>query len=62
MRDFYVRLGFELRREDIEEREMVGTFLDTPGIRLRTSKLIIENSEIPISFRFNLEIMEVISR
>lgn len=60
MCQFYIGLGLKLRREDIEEGQFIETLLDHPGIKLRTAKLILENSDIPHGYQFNLELMQIL--
>ena len=59
MLDFYIGLGFELRRRDLEEGPFVEKLLNADSIILETAKLVLQDENIPIHYRFNLELMKI---
>ena len=61
MLDFYIGLGFELRRRDSEEGPFVEKLLNADGIVLETAKLVLQDENIPIHYRFNLELMKIVN-
>ena len=61
MLDFYIGLGFELRRRDSEEGPFVDKLLNADGIILETAKLVLQDENIPIHYRFNLELMKIVN-
>ena len=61
MLDFYVGLGLELRRRDIEKGQFVEKLLNTDNIILETAKLILQDESVPIQYRFNLELMKIVN-
>ena len=61
MLDFYVGLGLELRRRDIEKGQFVEKLLNTDNIILETAKLILQDESVPIQYRFNLELIKIVN-
>jgi catechol 2,3-dioxygenase-like lactoylglutathione lyase family enzyme len=59
MLDFYIGLGFDLRRRDLEEGLFVQKLLNADSIILETAKLVIPDENIPLHYRFNLELMKI---
>jgi len=59
MLEFYLGLGFVLRRRDLEQGSSIDALLDTKGILLETAKLVIEDSDNPIGYSFQLELMKI---
>jgi catechol 2,3-dioxygenase-like lactoylglutathione lyase family enzyme len=60
MLDFYIGLGLELRRRDIEKGAFVGHLLNTENIILETAKLVLQDESVPLKLRFNLELMKIV--
>ena len=52
MLDFYIGLGFDLRRRDLEEGSFVQKLLNADSIILETAKLVIPDENIPTKFPF----------
>jgi catechol 2,3-dioxygenase-like lactoylglutathione lyase family enzyme len=59
MLEFYLGLGLQLRRRDVERGPFVEKLLGIEGIILETAKLILYNEEIDYKYRFQLEIMNI---
>ena len=57
MLDFYLGLGFELRRRDIEEGSFINNLVGEKNIKLETAKLILNNKKIDFQYRFQLELI-----
>ena len=61
MLDFYIGLGLELRRRDIEKGHFVERLLNADNVILETAKLILRDESVPIQYRFNLELMKIVN-
>ena len=59
MLEFYVGLGLVLRRRDFEEGPFIDGLLGTDNIFLETAKLILEDEDVPVKYRFQLELMKI---
>lgn len=60
MLDFYIGLGFVLRRRDLESGEFVNHLLNSKDRVFDTAKLILPDDRIPIPCQFNLELMRLV--
>jgi catechol 2,3-dioxygenase-like lactoylglutathione lyase family enzyme len=58
---FYLGLGLTLKSQAVEEGPFVNGLIGTEGITLRTAKLVLENEELAIQHKFNLELMKIVS-
>ena len=56
---FYIGLGLELRRRDLEEGPFIDGLLNTKSILLESAKLILENDTTPLQYKFQLELMKI---
>lgn len=59
MLEFYLGLGLVLRRHDFEEGPFIDGLLGTDNIMLETAKLMLDDEDIPIKYRFQLELMKI---
>ena len=59
MLDFYIGLGFVLRRRDLESGEFVNHLLSSKDLTIHTAKLILPDDRVPIPCQFNLELMKL---
>lgn len=59
MLNFYMGLGLELRRRDLEEGTFIDGLLNTKNILLESAKLILENDTTPFQYKFQLELMKI---
>ena len=57
MINFYVGLGFVLKRRDLERGPFIDGLLNTENIVLETAKLIIESENVPIHYLYCLELV-----
>jgi catechol 2,3-dioxygenase-like lactoylglutathione lyase family enzyme len=60
MLNFYIGLGFELRRRDKESGEFVNHLLNSVDSVYDTAKLVLPDKKIPIHNRFNLELLKLV--
>ena len=61
MLDFYIGLGFVLRRRDRESGEFVNHLLNSIDFVYDTAKLVLPDKKVPIQYRFNLELMKLVN-
>jgi len=59
MLDFYIGLGFVLRRRDLESGEFVNHLLSSKDRTFHTAKLRLPDDRVPIPCQFNLELMKL---
>ena len=59
MLEFYVGLGLVLRRRDFEEGPFIDGLLGTDNILLETAKLMLFDEDVPVKYRFQLELMKI---
>lgn len=58
---FYSGMGLELKRRDIEKGPFIDGLLGAKNIVIETAKLVLENENLPVNLKFQLELMKVIN-